>query len=160
VFSSPTIFCFNSNDRIKLGKCSDLSGRAIYFSPTLVNDVLTQEKINNIEVDISESEFLDYFSLLPFLSREQQRLGQFDVGPSTAMRIAKLFDSLEKELTLLNNDFWRCRSRSFFLEILFLIQYLYTDAEDTTKLEVTKSSDEINEIILYLHTHYERKISY
>ena len=41
------------------------------------------------------------------------------------------------------------------LEILFLIQYLYTDTEHTTKLEVTKSSDEINEIILSLHTHYE-----
>jgi AraC-like DNA-binding protein len=159
VFSSPTIFCFNANDRIKLGKCSDLSGRAIYFSPTLVNNVLTLEKINNIELDISESEFQDYFSLVPFLSRAQQSLGQFDIGPSTAMRIAKLFDSLEKELTLLNNSFWRCRSRSFFLEILFLLQYIYTDAEDTTKLELTKFSDEINEIILYLHTHYERKIS-
>jgi AraC-like DNA-binding protein len=159
VFSSPTIFCFNASDKIKLGKCNDLSGRAIYFSPTLVNDILTLEKISNIEVDISESEFRDYFSLIPFLSREHQSFGQFDVGPSTAMQIAKLFDSLEKELTLLNNTFWRCRSRSFFLEILFLIQYIYTDAEDTTKLEVTKFSDEINEIILYLHTHYERKIS-
>ena len=59
MFSSPTIFCFNSNDRIKLVKCSDLSGRAIYFSPTLVNNVLTLERINNIEVDVSESEFRD-----------------------------------------------------------------------------------------------------
>jgi AraC-like DNA-binding protein len=159
VFTSPTIFCFNANDRIKLDKCSNLNGRAIFFSPTLVNNALTLEKIINLQADISESEYRDYFSLLPFINREEISFGQFEIGPATATRIAKLFNSLVEELTLLNNDFWRCRSRSFFLEILFLIQYIYTDAEDTNKLELTKFSDDINEIILYLHTHYERKIS-
>lgn len=163
VFTAPTIFCFNANDMIKLDKCSNLSGRAIYFSPTLVNDALTLDKINNLEVDKSESksesEFRDYFSLLPFISREELSLGHYQIGPATAKRIGKLFDNLVEELTLLNNDFWRCRSRSLFLEILFLIQYIYTDIENSTKLEVIKFSDDINEIILYLHTHYERKIS-
>ncbi|MBU3128261.1 AraC family transcriptional regulator [Clostridium tagluense] len=158
IFTAPTIFCFNANDRINLDKCTNLSARAIYFSPTLVNNVLTLEKMNNLEADISESEYRDYCSLLPFVYREELSFGQFEVGPATANRIAKLFDSLEAELTLLNNNFWRCRSRSFFLEILFLIQYIYTDMENATKLEVVKCSDEINEIILYLHTHYERKI--
>lgn len=159
VFTAPTIFCFNANDRIKLDKSSNLSGRAIYFSPTLVNDALTLEKIKNIEEDISESEYRDYFSLLPFINREEIIFGQFEVGPATAKRIAAIFDSLEEELNLLNNDFWRCRSRSFFLEILFLIQYIYTDVENSTKLEMIKFSEEINDIILYLHTHYESKIT-
>ena len=159
IFSAPTIFCFNDKDKIKLDKFSNLSGRAIYFSPTLINNALTLEKMKNLEVDISESEYQDYCSLLPFVYREEFSFGQFEVGPATAKRIAKLFDSLEEELTLLNNNFWRCRSRSFFLEILFLLQYIYTDIEDANKVEVIKLSDEINEVILYLHTHYERKVS-
>ncbi|MBL4933182.1 AraC family transcriptional regulator [Clostridium paridis] len=159
IFTAPTIFCFNVNDKIKLNKSSNLSGRAIFFSPTLVNDVLTLERMENFKEDISESEYRDYYSLKPFIDRNGLISGQFEVGPATAKRIAKLIDSLQEELKLLNNDFWRCRSRSFFLEILFLLQYIYTDAEQITKPETIRHSDEINEIILYLHTNYERKIS-
>ncbi|GLC30261.1 AraC family transcriptional regulator [Clostridium omnivorum] len=159
VFSAPTIFCFNSDDKIELNKESELSARAIYFSPTLVNDALTEEKLKNDGQDLSESEYRDYFSLQPFLYNEEHGYGQFEVGPATAKRISKLFDSLDEEITTLNSNFWRCRSRSFFLEVLFLLQYIYTDSENETKFEVMKSTNEVNEIILYLHTHYERKIT-
>jgi len=159
VFSAPTIFCFNADDRIKLEKDSELKARAIYFSPTLVNNALTLDKFENLGRDLSESEYQDYFSLQPFIYSGQLNFGQFEIGPVTAKKIAKLFDSLEEELTLLNNNFWRCRSRSFFLEILFLIQYIYTDVESNNKFELVKLPSEINEIILYLHTNYERKIS-
>ena len=162
VFSAPTIFCFNANDRIKLDKCSNLSGRVVYFSPTMVNNVLTLERMKNLEEKLSESEYRDYCSLLPFVHGEECSIGHFEVGPATARQIAKLIDSLHEELSLLNNDFWRCRSRSFLLEILFFLQYIYTDKEASTKHEVTKLSyenNQINELILYLHTHYQRKIS-
>lgn len=158
VFSAPTIFCFNANDRIKLDKCINLSGRAIYFSPTLVNNALTLEIMENFAEGVSESEYQDYCSLLPFVNREELSCGQLEVGPVTATRIGKSFDSLDEELKLLNNNYWRCRSRSFFLQILFFLQYIYTDVENTVKHEVAKLPHEINEIILYLYTHYERKI--
>ena len=118
--------------------------------------------MKNLEEDISESEYRDYCSLLPFVHGEEYSIGQFEVGPATVKQIARLIDSLQEELTLLNNNFWRCRSRSFLLEILFFLQYIYTDMENATKHEVIKlshESNQINEIILYLHTHYERKIS-
>lgn len=159
VFKAPTIFCINTNDRIILKKGSNLSGRAIYFSPTLVNDALIVEVMKSAGEGLSESEYRDYCSLLPFVDRNELNCGQFEVGPATAKRIARLFDSLEEELKLLSNDYWRCRSRSFFLEILFLLQYIYTDAENNTEPEEIKYSDEINEIILYLYTNYERKIT-
>jgi AraC family L-rhamnose operon regulatory protein RhaS len=159
VFSAPAIFCFNSNDVIKLYKSSDLSARAIYFSPTLVNNALTQEKLKKEGQELSQSEYQDYFSLQPFLYGEARGFGQFEVGPATVKRISKLFDCLDEEITSLNSNFWRCRSRSFFLEILFLLQYIYTDSENATKFEVMKFPSDINEIILYLHTHYERKIT-
>ena len=159
VFSAPAIFCINSSDIINLEKSSDLKAKAIYFSPTLVNNALTLEKLKNPEEYLSESEYQDYFSLVPFVYRENLSFGQIEVGPVTAKRVSELVVSLEEELALLNNNYWRCRSRSFFLEILFLIQYIFTDMENTDKFEVIKFPSEINEIILYLHTHYERKIS-
>jgi len=159
VFSAPTIFCFNANDVIKLEKDSELNARAIYFTPALVNNALTQEKLEGLGKDLSESEYRDFIYLYPFIGNKELNFGQFEIGPVTAKKIGKLFDSLDQELTLLNNDFWRCRSRSFFFEILFLIQYIYTDTESNNKFEVVKLSSDINEIVLYLHTNYERKIS-
>ncbi|ADL53984.1 AraC family transcriptional regulator [Clostridium cellulovorans] len=162
VVSAPTIFCVNANDRIKLDQCNNLSGRAVYFSPTVVNNVLTLERMKSLEEEISESEYRDYCSLLPFIHEEESSIRQIEIGPATARQIAKVIDSLQEELKSLNNDFWRCRSRSFLLEILFFLQYIYTGTEDLTEHEVKKLScenNQINEIILYLHTHYERKIS-
>lgn len=160
IFMAPTIFCLNEEDYIFIEQSNNLVVRSIYFSPDVINDVLLIKNIRNENIQLSQTEYQDYCLLIPFIERSGSNLGQLYVGPSTARRVAQLFDKLSQELESLNNNFWRCRSRSFFLEILFLIQYIYTEPENLNKFELLQASNNIiNDIILYLHTNYENKIT-
>jgi AraC family L-rhamnose operon regulatory protein RhaS len=57
------------------------------------------------------------------------------------------------------DNYWRCRSRSYFLELLILADLLSRNKRENVVTHLQESSDEIDQIILYLHTHYVEKLS-
>jgi AraC family L-rhamnose operon regulatory protein RhaS len=54
---------------------------------------------------------------------------------------------------------WPCRSRSFFLELLFLAERLFSAPIEIEESTLTGASGDVADIILYLHTHYHRRIT-
>lgn len=168
VVMAPTVICLNDKDAFNVVEHHDLKARAVYFDPILVNDILTIENINNVltieniendKCEISQSEYRDYCLLLPFLNRSNESIGLINIDMLTAQRIGEFMNSLELELTALSNDFWRCRSRSFLLEILFFLQYIWTDNEAESKFEIYYDSNTVKKVLLYLHANYERKLT-
>lgn len=166
VITAPAVLCINDEDVLKLIEHHDIKAKAVYFDPIVVNDVLTIEniKINNEKIkndiyEMSQSEYRDYFLLLPFLTRSDESIGLINIDMLAAQRIGEFMNSLELELTALSNDFWRCRSRSVLLEILFFLQYIWTNNEEGNKFEIFYDSNIAKEILLYLHSNYERKLT-
>lgn len=158
-FNAPFVFCFNNTDVVKLEKSASLETTEIYFHPTLINDALTIEKINSNINDFTMSEYRDFCLLIPFKEREEKNHCHMEIGPITSRRLSDLTNLLQEEITHRNNNFWCCRSRSYFLEILFLLQYLFTLDNNNKKIELNHCPEEITDIILYLHTNYDKKIT-
>ncbi|WP_055666185.1 AraC family transcriptional regulator [Desnuesiella massiliensis] len=159
VFMSPSVFCLNEKDIVVLEKECGVKAQVIYFDPTIINSSFTLEKIYNINNFDKFTYIQDYFYLNPFLNRTEKTSLYFEMGLMMFKRISQLYKMLYEETNPCKGDYWACRSRSFFLEILFLIQYIYTNFEEEDRFHLPKASDDLNEIILYLHTNYQNKIT-
>ncbi|MGH4124619.1 MAG: helix-turn-helix transcriptional regulator [Clostridium sp.] len=159
VFMAPSIFCLNENEIVALEKECKLKVQAIFFKPQIINSILTIDNIKKSLETLTMSEIQDYFYILPFICRVNNFTGNFEIGTVMAKKISHLFELLKAEIIRIDNLYWACRTRSFFLEILFLIQYSYTDSKVESNMQLSYKSSDINDIILYLHTNYDKKIT-
>lgn len=161
VFMSPSIFCLNEKDIIVLEKECDVKAQVIYFNPSVINSSFTLEKVYNINGDNFDkfTSIQDYFYLEPFLYRKGKTTSYFEIGIAMFKRISQLYKLLYEETNPCKGEYWVCRSRSFFLEILFLIQNIYTNFGVDDKIHLPNTSQDLNEVILYLHTNYQNKIT-
>ena len=167
LFMAPTVFCLNEKDIMTVEQLHNIKAKTVYFDPVVVNNafsILTLEKLNEKEWDLiraemTQSEFADYCLLRPFLTGPIREGEIIQMGLTAEKRIMGFLNRLGNELDLLNNDFWRCRSRSIVYEILSFLQYLYTETEIDNNYKILESESEIDNIILYIHANYEQKIT-
>ncbi|ERI92529.1 transcriptional regulator, AraC family [Clostridiales bacterium oral taxon 876 str. F0540] len=161
VFMAPSIFCLNEKDIIELEKECDLKAQVIYFDPTIINSSFTLEKVYSINAKNCDkfTNIQDIFYLDPFIYRTEQISPYFEIGPMIFKRISKLYRALYEQTNPCTSEYWVCRSRSLFLEILFLIQYIYTNFEADDRLQLPTAANDLNDVILYLHTNYQNKIT-
>lgn len=159
VFMSPSIFCLNEKDKVELEKDCNLKAQVIYFDPTIINSSFSLEMVYNINNFEKFSSIQDYFYLNPFLNRYKIYSPYFEIGLIMFKRISELYRLLYEETHPCTGEYWVCRSRSFFLEILFVIQYIYTNFKEDDRLHIPNSSNDLNEIILYLHSNYQNTIT-
>ncbi len=159
VIMAPTILCLNEKDQLNLLELENLKGQGLYFDPIIVNNVLTISNLRDENVERSDSEHRDYFLMLPFIERTEEETGIIQLDQLAAQKLLKLISAVEREVTECSNNFWRCRTRSIFMEILFFIQYLWTDKESKNQFELYEASELSKKILMYLHTHYDKKLT-
>lgn len=159
VFMSPSVFCLNERDIVSLEKDCGVKAHVIYFDPTVIDSSFTLEKIYNISEFNKFTNIQDYFYLEPFLSRTEKANAYIEIGLAMYKRVSQLYKMLYDEINPCDGLYWVCRSRSFFLEILFIIQYVYTNLQTEEKLHLPNSSADLNEVLLYLHSNYQDKIT-
>lgn len=158
VFSAPAVLCLNDKESINVLKSENLKVKVICFNPYVVNDHYNTENIYGDLSGLPEIVKLDHFYFIPFINRTQQYSGYLDIGPISAKRLSGVFNALKEQYERLDDLFWPCRCRSYLIEILFLVQHLYSESE--LSIPGLKDTDsDINEILLYLHLNYQRKIT-
>ena len=54
---------------------------------------------------------------------------------------------------------WPCLSRSFFMEILILIERAFYLSSEHKELLIPETGTKIDEIFIFMHTHYHEKIT-
>ena len=158
ILLAPAIYCFNELDDIMIEHKNNLCIKSIYFSPNLINNVLTLDRIRSQETNFIGAENQDYFYLEPFIQRDEASSGKFDLVPTASVKMSYLFSLLQDELMDFQNTYWYCRTRSAFLEILFLIQHLFTNS-NSREVPTSVTDQLISQVVLYLHTHYQSKIT-
>ncbi|MBN2770190.1 MAG: helix-turn-helix transcriptional regulator [Spirochaetes bacterium] len=132
----------------KLRACS------VIFKPDIINSRLTIDVLNNISSEYTNTERIDLFCLKLF-TEELNRRSVVLLGPSSESRIRDLLLSITEILDDPVDDYWPCRARSYFLELLNYINRL-----DPLKMDKSVTKDEeINNIIAYLYTNYKEKIT-
>lgn len=167
LFMAPAVICLNEKDILNVEKLYNAKAKTLYFDPVVVNNrftISTLEKYSGkrgevAKGEMTQTEFADYCLLRPFLIGPMREGEIIQIGPTAERRIMGFLDRLGKELDSLDNDFWRCRSRSIIYEILSFLQYLYTEMEIDNNYKVLESENEIDKVILYIHANYEQKIT-
>lgn len=149
-----TILCLNGNDSVTNLNCTVSRMSLLCFLPSAINIKLTMENVvSNDGLTISDSQ--DKHFLLPFIYHNDTYTELKYINLETGTRIKYLLEHLKEQL-LVQSDSWPCLSRSFLLELLFLIERTYS----IRKFENTNPKRfSVDEVLLYLHNNYWKKIT-
>jgi len=160
MFIAPVLFYLNEKDRPALKQKLNMRARALYFHPNVINGAFTFENVRSTNPNLpTATDFQDLYWLQPFLKRTSEYSGEVQIGPTSAQRLLHLFYSINMELKLQKDNNWPCRSRSFFLELIYLAEQLFSSPQDTEKSTIAGVSEDIAAIIMYLYTHYYERIT-
>jgi AraC-like DNA-binding protein len=159
VFTAPVVFCFNELDVFRVETCSNCRAKTVWFHPDIINISLDFDRIRTNGNELTYTEQQDVYWLTPFCNRQEGFTGQLNIGPDTAKHISGLIGSIEDQILLQPDGYWPCRSRSYLIELLFLLSGLQIQPHSTEYIRLRKENDDIADVIQYLHTNYSSKIT-
>lgn len=150
-----TLLCLNEKDIVVNIDFIGIKIHILCFLPAAINNRFTVENMTSNEgLSISDSQ--DKQFLLPFILHNETYLEFKYINIETGTRLLGILQSLKEQL-FVQNASWPCLSRSYFLELLFLIERTYwiNQVNNTTNNNKFSSDD----ILLYLHNNYRKKIT-
>ena len=155
---APALLCLNNRDVVGIPETNGYEASTIYFRPHVINSRFNDMPLTeDSRKCLSFTESQDYLWLSPFMSGDPNDR-YVKLGPSSMNRIHKLTVSLTEELAAQPDGFWPCRSRSFFLEILYALSNANKRYEGF-KHTLEEESRPIEKILMYLHSQYQEHIT-
>ncbi len=160
-FNAPAIFCLSELENIILEKSSNISVKFIYFHPIAMNYRLNYKILRDEIMNLKYTDKIDSTYLRPFYNRTEDYNGYMDIGISISKKMNQLFYLLNSEITQKNDIYyWPCNARSFFMELLLLIERIYFKHQSTNYIQLGENPDTIiDNVLLYLHLNYNKKIT-
>lgn len=150
---APAVICLNSLDKAERLYADELRGKSALFDPAFINRNMTLGRVTRNNYAALAEEF-DFFSLRPFLHRpgECRSLPLAEPLLGSAVR---LFERMEAEISQRRDFLWVCRTRSFFIRLLTLIEQDYEDAVETAPEDFRISSENgMARVLGYIHANY------
>lgn len=117
----PCLVCFDEKDSPKLLEKRHLKCDSIYFKPTFLNVNMTFSRIHSESYEHLAS-IHDMFLLKPFTDTERYVFPVFDEEVNL---LSRLFSRVERALGEQTDFYWSCRSRSYFMELMLLLERAY-----------------------------------
>ena len=154
IITSPAVLCLNEDDDAEIHSASGLSMDVMYFDPTCFERYVTFE---NIDIWKNQLNFDTWF-FRPFFERSSSYIGACTTNIFMGKRISQLIMQANNMLTNQGEN-WPCRSRSFFIELLLLINSIYDEDCTDDKIRINKATGEIKEVLDWLNIHYSEKIT-
>ena len=158
-FIAPVIFCINENEKVVIDTSANVKIRTIYFHPSIINNILNFENVRSTPDDFSMSAIQDSYMTKYFTKRENGFYGKINIGPLSNKRFENLCESFKTESINQNRDNWPCRSRSYIMEILFLLEHVYSENDLSKDKALEQVDDELYSILLYIINNYDKKIT-
>lgn len=154
----PCLLCFDETKSLRLISRRNLCCDTIYFHPTFLNINMTFERVRSGGYE-ELATIHDLFLLSPFVSDRRISLPMFD-DYQASMRF--LFSKLAEELEEQSDWYWSCRSRSYFIEIMLLLERIYCFMGG--RYEVTEEVDELQnpylkQAVSFIENHYNEDIT-
>ncbi len=118
---APCFICFDQHaDPVVVSK-THAKCHAVYFHPSFLNVNMTFELLQSaVYEDLAENH--DLFMLKPFL--DGTRI--IPIEDNALEKILTAFDGMTNELCEQRDWYWSCRSRSYFMELILLLERMYS----------------------------------
>ncbi len=156
---APSVLCINEKETVRLVDSVRWDAQAFYFHPRYINDNFDFETIRKMKKELAITVKQDSFLLGPFVERNENYLGQLNIDAASMSYASGLLESVRKEIDEQAHQFWSCRARSYFIELLFILARIYRSPEENRADIVNNSPEIIDKIILYLNSNYSKKIT-
>lgn len=156
---SPALLCFDETENPVFTSKSKAKYICVYFHPKFININMSFELLRSKKyADIATTH--DMFLLRPFINKEY-------VIPIVKTQVEKIENSANymfEELTEQRDFYWSCRSRSYFMEIIILLERMYGligygithQPQDTAP--IIKNS-KLRDAVLYIESHYSENLT-
>lgn len=155
--SAPAAIFLSNTDIFEVTGSSKYKATTVYFKPAVINDIFDYTRLENDEFENQYSTTLhqDYLIIRNFIKKDSYPIKSINLSDDSLLNITHIINQMENELSVQYDGYWPCRSRSYFIELLFLINFCYTN--DPYTLE--SFSPLTSQIIDYLNQHIAEKIT-
>ncbi|MDR3551827.1 MAG: AraC family transcriptional regulator [Clostridia bacterium] len=163
VITAPTLICLNDEQTIEPLKTHEISAKSIYFDPTFINRNMTKQTIRSARyAEIADVH--DYFLLEPFMKSDSNYGYFINLSPDLLQRTDLLFDECSAELGTQSDWYWPCRVRSYFIELLHVLERLYFNKNRTATphkfdYQIPLGFEDIGDILMFININYQNKLS-
>lgn len=153
----PCFVCFDESNSPELIRKRDAKCDAVYFKPTFLNINMTFSRIHS--GNYQELALIhDLFLLKPFTDNSRYVYPLFDACLDNMKR---LFSMLENELKKQPDWYWSCRSRSYFIEMMLLLERTYGFISQNDFIENTHNIHDphLRKAVIYIENNFRHAIT-
>ncbi len=157
---APAIILLSNQDHLEIVHKDKLKSLTVYFKPTVIHDYFTYDRLYTevFEKQTVSALSQDYNLIKGFLPDKNLLSKIYHLTTSAAVTILNLAEHMEQELIMQKDGVWPCRSRSYFMELLFYINYSCIE-QYRMQTEHAYIDPTIGVIIQYLHEHIGEEIT-
>lgn len=154
--AAPSILYLNENDALRPLAGTQIKGRSVYFHPEVVNRKyeFPMKFDERQSAGLTATDLQDLWCLTPF----RDTSGCIPIDPMYVKHISQILNEIDEQLAAQPDQSWPCRSRSYMLELLSLVRRLYDRSDLSPNAVHTRSSEQMEQIVQFLHTHYRQKV--
>ena len=158
VCSGPAFLCLNPWQEFRLLSSRGLKATSILFHPRFINKNLTDEFIRQAEFE-DFCDLHDVFKLYPFLHNDFRSTFVAGIPPTITTRVHSLFHITAEELEKQPDWYWTCRTRSYFMDILSILERLYyntcpTEGHPLYDCVIPEGYDDVSRILFTIWSQY------
>ena len=153
----PCFVCFDESNSPNLIKKRGVKCDTVYFNPTFLNVNMTFSRLHS--GNYQELALIhDFFLLRPFTDTSRYVFPVFDVYLDN---IKRLFSLLENELKEQPDWYWSCRSRSYFIEMMLLLERTYGLIGQDDLIPNTNQilDPHLKKAVIYIENNYREEIT-
>ena len=153
----PCFVCFDESNSPNFIKKRGVKCDTVYFNPTFLNVNMTFSRLHS--GNYQELALIhDFFLLRPFTDTSRYVFPVFDVYLDN---IKRLFSLLENELKEQPDWYWSCRSRSYFIEMMLLLERTYGLIGQDDLIQNTNQilDPHLKKAVIYIENNYREEIT-
>lgn len=154
---APCLVCFDETDSPKLIRKNGLKCDSIYFKPTFLNINMTFSRVHSKNYGQIAS-LHDMFLLKPFTDVDRY---VFPVIGEDVDMLSRLFSLVDTSLNQQKDWYWSCRSRSYFMEMMLLLERAYGLIEQNESVGCANMlrNPHLKKAVIYVENHYSDTVT-
>lgn len=159
---APALILLSQNDKVRFHIAGEIEAGLLFFKPTAVREEFTYERIAAGEFRdlVGRTIQQDYLLIRQFEPETKLNERIIPLSLNSLKRMTDLLYAAARELLGQRDGFWPCRSRSYLMEILYFINYTYSEMDPQTAFNIESSEDAVySKVIEYLNEHIDEKIT-
>jgi AraC family L-rhamnose operon regulatory protein RhaS len=161
--NAPALMCINQEEFVALEENQNLKIKVLFFNPVALNDKFSYHIFNEKYYDKMEGTtfFQDLIMLHSFYDIRNSKRTLILLEAASSVILKKLMDNIKEELESQKDGYWPCRSRSYFIELLFFLEGLRCEEplEERSVAIQTDASKLIHNIVSYLNQNINQKMT-